>query len=230
MPKRLLSLAAASAATAAIALSGAHAADLPVTATTPLPVFAAAQWSPWMVRVRLLGVLPDPGAKLTAGGAPLSGANVSITDAAIPELDISYFITKNIAAELILGVTRHSINGAGTLAGTKIGSTWLLPPTLTVQYHFTDLGAFKPYVGVGATYAVFFGERERGPFNSFRLTDSIGPTVQVGFDYMLNEHWGLNVDLKKSFFDTKVKLNAGLVRGRVDIDPWIVGAGVTYKF
>lgn len=230
MPKRLLSLSAASAALAAIALSGAHAADLPATASPPLPVFAAAQWSPWMVRVRVLGVLPDPDTKLSVGGTPLTGAKVSLTDSAVPELDISYFFTKNIAAELILGVTRHNINGAGTLAGTKIASTWLLPPTLTVQYHFTNFGAFKPYVGFGATYAVFFGERERGPFDSARLSNSIGPTVQVGFDYMLNEHWGLNVDLKKSFFDTKVKLNAGLVRGRVDIDPWIVGAGVTYKY
>jgi len=65
---------------------------------------------------------------------------VSITDSAIPELDISYFFTRNIATELILGVTRHGIQGAGILAGTRIGRTWILPPTLTLQYHFDGSG------------------------------------------------------------------------------------------
>lgn len=212
-----------------LAATAAGAADLPTFAAPSLaPV--PAEWSPWLVRVRVLGVLPDPGARLSAGGAPLNGAGVSITDSAIPELDISYFLTRNIAAELILGVTRHGIQGAGTLAGTRIGSTWILPPTLTLQYHFDGFGPIRPYLGAGVNYSVFFGERERAGFTGFRLTNGVAPALQAGFDVMLDAHWGLNVDVKKLFLDTKVKLNAGAVRGRVDIDPWIVGAGVTYKF
>ena len=228
MSRRFAVLAAA----AAIGLgsTAAQAADLPSFAAAPVAPPIPAEWSPWMVRVRVLGVLPDPNARLNAGGVPLNGAKVSISNSVIPELDISYFFTRNIAAELILGVTRHTVDGAGTLAGTKIGSTWILPPTLTLQYHFDGFGAFKPYVGAGVNYSVFFGEKERGPFNSFRLTSNVAPAVQFGFDYMIDQHWGFNVDVKKLFLDTKVKLNAGAVRGRVDIDPWIVGAGVTYKF
>ncbi len=223
---------AALAATAVLGLvpSLAFSADLPSFAAAPAPAPIPAEWSPWMVRVRMLGVLPDPAARLSAGGVPLKGAKVSISDSVIPELDISYFFTRNIAAELILGVTRHTVDGAGTLAGTRIGSTWILPPTLTLQYHVDGLGAFKPYVGAGVNYSIFFGEKERAPFQSFRLTNSFAPALQVGFDYMLDDHWGLNVDVKKLFLDTKVKLNAGAVRGRVDIDPWIVGGGLTYKF
>ena len=225
MPRRIAVLAAA----AALGLGSiaVQAADLPsFSAAPPIP----AAWSPWLVRVRVLGVLPDPGAHLRAGGVALDGAKVSISDSAIPELDISYFFTRTLAAELILGVTRHTIDGAGTLAGTKIGSTWILPPTLTLQYHLDGFGAFKPYVGAGVNYSAFFGERERGPFTSFRLTSHVSPAVQVGFDYMIDPHWGFNVDVKKLFLDTKVKLNAGAVRGRVDIDPWLVGAGITYRF
>ncbi|MEE7491572.1 OmpW/AlkL family protein [Methylobacterium oryzae CBMB20] len=196
----------------------------------PEPPLRVSDWSPWLVRVRALGVLPDPGARLSAGRAPMAGAGVGITDSAIPELDISYFFTRNIAAELILGVTRHGIQGAGTLAGTRIGSTWILPPTLTLQYHFDGFGPLKPYIGAGVNYSIFFGERERSGFTGFRLSNSVAPALQAGFDYMLDAHWGLNVDVKKLFLDTKVKLNAGAIRGRVDIDPWIVGAGITYKF
>lgn len=227
MSRRIAVLAAAA---LALGSPAAQAADLPRFAAAPVPAPVPAEWSPWMVRVRVLGVLPDPGARLSAGGAPLTGAKVSISDSVIPELDISYFFTRTLAAELILGVTRHRIEGAGTLAGTKIGSTWILPPTLTLQYHFDGFGAFKPYVGAGVNYSVFFGEKERGPFTSFRLTSSVAPALQVGFDYMIDQHWGFNVDVKKLFLDTKVKLNAGAVRGRVDIDPWIVGAGLTYRF
>ncbi|MCJ2012409.1 OmpW/AlkL family protein [Methylobacterium sp. J-076] len=220
------------AAVAALSLgtTAAGAADLPSFAAAPAAPPMPAEWSPWLVRVRVLGVLPDPGAALSAGGVPLTGAKVSISDSVIPELDISYFFTRTIAAELILGVTRHSVRGAGTLAGTRIGETWILPPTLTFQYHFDGLGAFKPYVGAGVNYSAFFGETERGGFTSFRLTSGFAPALQAGFDYMIDSHWGLNVDVKKLFLDTKVKLNAGAVRGRVDIDPWIVGAGITYKF
>lgn len=228
MSRRIATLVAS--AGLSLAATAAGAADLPTFAAAPSFAPVPAEWSPWLVRVRVLGVLPDPGAKLSAGGAPLNGAGVSITDSAIPELDISYFLTRNIAAELILGVTRHDIQGAGTLAGTRIGSTWILPPTLTLQYHFDGFGPIKPYVGAGVNYSVFFGERERGGFTSFRLTNSVAPALQAGIDVMLDSHWGLNVDVKKLFLDTKVKLNAGAVRGRVDIDPWIVGAGVTYKF
>jgi len=79
-------------------------------------------------------------------------------------------------------------------------------------------------------YLIFFGEQERGGFTGFRLSNGVAPALQVGFDYMLDEHWGVNVDVKKLFLDTKVKLTAGVIRGRVDIDPWIAGASVTYRF
>lgn len=229
MRKSTLILAAA-ATVAALGAPAASAADLPSFADAPPPAPPPLAWSPWLVRVRALGVLPDPGARLSAAGTPVAGASVAITDAVVPELDISYFFTRNVAAELILGVTRHGIQGAGTLAGARIGSTWILPPTLTLQYHFDGFGPLKPYVGAGVNYSIFFGEQERGGFTGFRLTNSVAPALQAGFDYMLDEHWGVNVDVKKLFLDTKVKLNAGTIRGRVDIDPWIVGAGITYRF
>ncbi|WP_430911540.1 OmpW/AlkL family protein [Methylobacterium sp. sgz302541] len=228
MSRKLIAI--ATAAALGLGTQAALSADLPSPAAPPAPDLTLPTWSPWLVRVRALGVLPDPGARLSAAGRPLTGAGVAITDSAIPELDISYFLTKNIAAELILGVTRHGIQGSGTLAGTRIGTTWILPPTLTLQYHFDGFGRFKPYVGAGVNYSVFFGEKERGGFNGFRLSSSVAPALQAGFDYMLDDHWGLNVDVKKLFLDTKVKLNAGVIRGRVDIDPWIAGAGITYKF
>lgn len=183
-----------------------------------------------MIRGRALVVLPDEGARLRAGGVRLEGAGVDISTSVVPELDISYFFTPNVAAELILGVTPHKVKGAGTLAGTPIGDAWLLPPTLTLQYHFTGLGAFKPYVGAGVNYTFFFDEKPRGPFTSFDLRNEFGLALQAGVDVMLDQHWGINLDVKKIFLEPKVSLNNGAVVGKVRIDPWLIGGGVTYRF
>ena len=95
-------------------------------------------WSPWMLRLRALGVVTRNSGSVDT----VAGSDLSTTDTIVPELDITYFFTRNIAAELVLGTTKHSITGAGTINGLPVGSAWLLPPTLTLQYHFTELGAF----------------------------------------------------------------------------------------
>lgn len=226
---RILRLAACAALLAGTTLTSAGAADLPSAKTAPIaPVLT--QWSPWMIRGRALAVVPQESAKLRLGGAPIVGGDVDISNSVVPELDISYFFTKNIAVELILGVTPHKVKGAGALAGAQIGSAWLLPPTLMLQYHFTDFGAFKPYVGVGVNYTVFFNEKAKGGFTSFDLKDSFGFALQAGFDYMIDKNWGFNFDVKKIFLEPKVKVNNGLIAGKVKIDPWLIGAGVTYRF
>ncbi len=213
----------------ATALTTARAADLPsAKAARIAPILT--QWSPWMIRGRALAVVPQEKAKLDIGGAPIVGGKVDISNSVVPELDITYFFTKNIAAELILGVTPHNVKGEGTLAGARIGSAWLLPPTLMLQYHFTELGAFKPYLGVGVNYTVFFNEKAKGGFTGFDLKDTFGLALQAGFDYMLDQHWGINFDVKKIFLEPKVKVNNGLIGGKVKIDLWLIGTGVTYRF
>lgn len=226
---RILRLSLCTALLAGTALTSAKAADLPSAKMAPLaPIMT--QWSPWMIRGRALFVVPQESAKLKIGGAPIAGGDVDISNSVVPELDISYFFTKNIAVELVLGVTPHRVKGAGALAGARIGSAWLLPPTLMLQYHFTDLGAFKPYVGVGVNYTVFFNEKAKGGFTNFDLKDSFGLALQVGVDYMINQNWGINFDVKKVFLEPKVKVNNGLITGKVKIDPWMIGTGVTYRF
>ena len=208
---------------------GAQAGDLPSAKAKPAAPMIA-PWNPWMIRGRALVVVPQEDASLTIGGVRVPGADVNISTSVVPELDITYFFTPNLAAELILGVTPHNVKGAGVLAGARIGSAWLLPPTLTLQYHFTNFGAFKPYVGAGVNYTVFFDEKAKGGFTAFDLKDTFGLALQVGFDYMLNEHWGINFDVKKIFLEPKVKVNNGVVTGKVKIDPWLIGTGVTYRF
>lgn len=194
----------------------------------------ASIWGPgWMIRVRGIGVIPDEDSSdWTVGGARAVGPDLSIDDAVVPELDISYFFTKNLAVELIAAVTPHTIDSEGTISAQgEIGDVWLLPPTLTAQYHF-DMGKFKPYVGAGVNYTVFFNEDAGTNYSNLELDDSFGWVLQGGFDYHLQGNWVFNVDVKKLWLDTdaSVSLGAAPVTADVDIDPWIIGAGIGYKF
>ena len=123
--------------------------------STLIGAAAYADDNPWMVRGRVLGVLPDESADLSVGNAALAGS-VDIGDQYVPELDITYFFNDNIAVELILAVTPHDVDAVGVTvpgaldnATVDLGDVWLLPPTLTLQYHFDTGTQFKPYVGAG---------------------------------------------------------------------------------
>lgn len=216
---------------AATALT-ATAADLPQNPPpAAAPVLAGP--SPWMVRVRALAVVPQASADYWVDGAPLPNASADISTSFIPELDISYFFTSNIAAELVLGTTPHNVKGTGALVDHPIGSVWLLPPTLTLQYHFTNFGAFKPYVGAGINYTIFYNEDAKGVFTSFNVENQFGFALQAGFDYMLDQHWGINVDVKKIWLQPNATAVIGYavpVKADVNIDPWLIGAGITYRF
>ncbi|WPP03440.1 OmpW/AlkL family protein [Methylocella tundrae] len=217
----------------------AFAADLPIApapALTPAPALPEA-FQPFQVRLRAVGVLPEGGGILqnNATGGFVSGG-VKASDAVIPELDVSYFFTKNIAIEAVCCVSYHNLFlKGGTLNGSYIGHTLLFPPTVLLQYHVTTLGAFQPYAGVGVNYTHFFSVHPDGQIlNSLSLGDSWGVAGQIGFDYMIDDHWGLNFDVKKLLMNTRVNATVApgiaSVSGNAAISPWLIGAGITYRF
>jgi outer membrane protein len=213
---------------AAVAMGGPSsvwAADMAVKASVAkIPVDA---WSPWMIRGRVLVVAPQASATIDQ----IPGASVSIGTSVVPELDITYFLSRNFAAEVILGVTPHNIDGTGAIAGISVGRAWLLPPTVLLQYHFTEMGALKPYIGVGPNYTIFFNQSAAGGvITQLSIKNTFGVAAQVGIDYMWDRHWGWNIDVKKLFLRPSVSMNNGALTGQVRIDPWIIGTGVTYRF
>ncbi|MER9658079.1 OmpW family protein [Mesorhizobium sp. M0152] len=184
--------------------------------------------SPWQLRLRGLGVITEDSGYVNS----VSSSGLSYSDTVIPELDISYFFTDNIAAELILGTTYANIEGQGAIGALgNIGKVWLLPPTLTLQYHFTDFGAFKPYVGAGVNYTIFYNQ-DAGSVDALKVKNTFGTALQVGFDYMVDQHWGVNFDVKKLFLkpDFDVTVDGAKLTGKAELDPWLIGAGVTYRF
>ncbi len=189
---------------------------LAVAASLASPLAVQAQEGPWLVRVRAVN--------LDSANKDSTGLELSVNDKVIPEVDISYFFTPNIAAELILTYPQKHTLKAGN---TEIGTLKHLPPTLTAQYHFTQFGAFKPYVGGGLNYTRFSSVELPAGVDIDR--NSYGLAVQAGFDYEVAKNVYLNVDVKKVQIRTDVSAG-GTELGTFKVDPLLIGVGVGYRF
>lgn len=110
---------------------------------------------------------------------------------------------------------------------------WILPPTLTLQYHFAPDNKFSPYVGAGINYSMFYGEDDDSGFQGLDVHGGFGYALQAGADYWINDRWGINLDIKYINLEVDVdsSLNGTALRAdNVDLDPVIIGAGVSYRF
>jgi outer membrane protein len=185
-----------------------------------------------MIRLRAIGVIPEDTTSDVNGFAATS---VKTTATPAPEVDLSWFFTDNIAAELIAATTRHEISASGGALGSKldVGSAWVLPPTLTVQYHFFPHGPISPYIGAGVNVSWFYNTQPARPVvTKFTLNNSWGPAIQAGVDWNFAGHWFANVDAKQIFLHTGAHLNTviGSVKANTALDPLVVGAGIGYRF
>jgi outer membrane protein len=177
----------------------------------------------WLVRVRAVNL--DPSNK----SDPINGAGASdrltINSKVIPELDISYFFTPNWATELVLTYPQKQ---KVSLDGAQIGTFKHLPPTLTLQYHFTPEKTISPYVGAGINYTRISSVDILN--GAARLEkSSVGLALQAGVDFKIDKNWSINLDVKKVQIRSDVNTAAGQLSA-VKIDPWLIGVGVGYRF
>ena len=183
----------------------------------------------FQLRVRALAVVPNESANIEA-----IGGDVTITNDYVPELDLTYFFTKNIAAELILATTQHDVKAISTAAGDiPLGDVRLLPPTLTLQYHFNG-DMVHPYVGAGVNYTLFYDENSGPVADKVEYDNAFGFAFQLGFDFDITDKWFINLDAKYLLLNTDVTVNATTALGAtvgadVDINPFIAGVGIGYR-
>jgi outer membrane protein len=170
---------------------------------------------PWLVRARAVYLQSRNG-----DSTPLA---LSINNKWLPEVDISYFFSPNIAAELVLTVPQKQILRAG---GNPIGSFNHLPPSLLLQYHFPQ-AAFTPYLGAGVNYTRITSVSLPAGVDIKR--NSYGPVLQAGVDIPVAKNLYLNLDIKKAYIRTTVSA-AGANIGTFRIDPVMVGIGLGWRF
>lgn len=190
-----------------------------------------------IVRGRIIMVDPqDDSSKITADGAS-TGIEATVDSDIMPELDFTYMLDPHWGLELILAYTEHDVDtkllGLGNVVETKV-----LPPTLTLQYHFAPTSNIRPYVGAGVNYTHFFDTEVKGgldtPGSSIDIDDSWGLAAQAGVDVDLNDTWFVNFDVKYIDIDADahIKNSAGYadIKVDIDVDPIVWGIGIGRTF
>lgn len=178
----------------------------------------------FMIRARIIDVVPDEDSSTNIGGE--IDADFGIT----PEVDFTYFFTDHIAAELIAATSKHDVKAVNTVAGNiDLGDVWALPPTITAQYHFAPHDDIRPYVGAGLGYMIWHSE-DSGAATDIDYDNGMIYALQAGVDLGIDEHWAVNFDVKKLWHNVDAKVNSGTVTADVDLDPWVFGAGIAYRF
>lgn len=177
----------------------------------------------WMVRARAVHLQSDNGGGTNVPG--LGDLGLSMNNKWMPEVDVSYFFSPNVAMELVLTVPQKQTLHSSAL-NADIGTFKHLPPTLLAQYHF-PMNGFKPYVGAGVNYTRFSSVNLKLGADIDR--SSWGPALQVGVDIPLSNGLYLNLDMKKVYIRTDVKRD-GTKIGDFKADPLLVGVGLGWRF
>lgn len=206
------------------------------------PVLAGDNNGSIQIKAFATGVLPDGEINEvrtdTIGLA--ATAQTRATDSYVPTIAAEFFVSPNFSIETICCITPHDVRGTGALAGAElIDDAIILPATVTAKLHLPLDGGIKPYVGAGATRFFIFSEDVGATAASLGVTDvnlsgEFGFVLQGGVDVPLNDRGlGLSVDAKRYFVDTTATFRAGntvALQTEHTLDPWVVSAGLAYRF
>ncbi len=203
----------------------------------PAQAQTAREGGDWLVRLRGILVSPTEDSGPVTPGFP--GSEVGVSDSFMPEVDFTYMATPNLGFELILATTNHEVTGRGSLEPVgELADTWVLPPTLTMQYHFLPEGRVHPYLGAGVNYTIFYSTNASDALEgaigatSIEMDDSFGYALQAGIDFDISDTVFVNADVKYIDIDTTATLRTGAAVNTVDvsIDPVVAAIGLGIRF
>ncbi|WP_199611461.1 OmpW/AlkL family protein [Flocculibacter collagenilyticus] len=230
---------------------------LPNLIATSLLLASSSAMANFHVNVGAISVMPNDDSSYlntveTLAGLPVNSTQVSVDSNTQLGLTFDYDIDDNWTVELVAATPfSHDIEVKSTASAVNklaAGSTKHLPPTLLMQYHFgSKEQAFRPFVGAGINYTIFFEEEVSGldaaltgldiisndDHLTLDLDDSVGLALQAGFNYSLNKDWGIHAMASWADIDSdgEVKLNGNTIQKiDVQIDPTIVMVGLRYSF
>lgn len=173
----------------------------------------------FQIKVGVSAVLPDE------NGDPI---DVSISDEVVPSLQIEYFFNDHVSAELLCCVATHDVTAAS--GAIDLGEVTHFPPTVTLKYRWTNFGRIEPYVGAGVNFTSFI-DSEPPAGRHVDYDSSVGPALQAGVDYRLDDHWAVNFDVRRIWINTGVTISGDInATDEVDINPWVVSTAIAYRF
>ena len=155
---------------------------------------------------------------------------------------LTYMYTDHFSVDVPIALPlKHKLYGDGAIAGAgQIGGVKALPFTVFGQYRFNQAtSVFRPYVGLGLTYAYFFDESGSGALTAMTnpggaattlsVESKFALTPQLGFTYVVTEKWMLDASFSKTYLKTRTSLSTGQT---IDtrLNPNVISLGLGMKF
>jgi outer membrane protein len=189
-------------------------------------------------------VSPDSDKSAIYLGGNDSSMSLTVDENTQIGLNLVYFYDKNWAVEILAAtpfthdVTIQDQNGVLGVDGARLAEVSQLPPTISALYYFDTTTKFKPYVGAGINYTIFFDEEFESAPESLGLTDleldgSFGLSFQVGADYQIDDKWHVNASARYISIESEATFNVGgdnIGKANVDVDPMVYSIMLGYKF
>jgi len=204
----------------------------------------AHQAGDFLIRGGLTNVNPDNGKSAILLADADSTMTLTVDDNTQLGLNFVYFYNNNLAVEVLAATPfTHDVyiqdkNSVLGVDGAKLGKVTQLPPTISALYYFNTDSAFKPYVGAGLNYTVFFNEKFTDAPKNLGLSDlsldgSFGYAVQIGTDYEINKKWSINASARYIDIDTDATFSVGgekIGKASISVDPMVYSLMIGYKF
>jgi outer membrane protein len=209
-----------------------------------LAIPGVAQAQAGEVHFKVLGTLVAPDGKIKDVkvdriGLP-AGTQTKANDNFVPTVAIEYFLADSLSVETIAGVTEHDVDGRGALAGAGlVSNAKIVPATVTLKYHFGKAGGIRPYIGAGPSYFIFINEKPGAATRALgatsqKINDTVGAALQAGVDIPVNDKgMFISADVKRYFLRPLASWRANgveVLRTRHELDPWVISAGIGFRF
>ncbi|MCM0608954.1 MAG: OmpW family protein [Ideonella sp. WA131b] len=212
-------------------------------AAAACPGLAAAQGAgSWLLRGGATTIQPQvQSGDLSTPSTPRSQADLESDTQATA--GITYMITDRWALDLPLSAGfKHDLVGAGALAGVgRLAEVKLLPISLMLQWRFGEAdAALRPYLGLGPTYARFYGSRSTAALSGITGGSPARPTtleieskwtasVQLGAAWRVAPRWQLDAAVSHTPLKTEGRLSTGQTLP-MKLDPLSLSLGLAYRF
>ena len=214
-----------------------------IGAISSQPAMAGSTDGKIQVKILASGVLADgkiDSVPFDGIGLP-AGSQTVLSDNVVPTLAAEFFLSPNLSVETICCFTQHHLNGAGALEGARIVDHILvLPATVTAKFHLAADGPVRPYVGAGPAMYFYIDERPGATSASLgadrvKLENKPGLALQAGLDFPLGDNgYAFSIDAKRYFVKTTAHFyavdEAEVLTTKHTVSPWVISAGVAYRF
>lgn len=175
---------------------------------------------------------------------------VNVRNASNMTLTGTYMINRNWAVDVLAALPfKHDIHAKlkspapTAIQSMKIADTKQLPPTFSVQYHFTPDSDFQTYAGVGMNWTTFSSTRFVSELDDLLdeeiskliFDDSFGVALQLGGDIKVGDRMVVNFDVRWMDIDSDVSVRGPNIDGKqklftAEIDPLVYALNLGYHF